>query len=412
MSKDKKRGRISRIRNNLKYENDDPLWKKLFYLKENLKQYKGVVISLALTILVIIICILFVTLSKNRLKNDDIVIKEQTKVENPKEKKRELSNIQDIEKYIDEITGKVLGKNNISEEEKKLREFLLRLYKAGGYSSKNTYIALLKKLNPTYNIGKITEENNVIHVIVKKNENGKEKEEAININNILEELDFDINILAVINKKRIDEKAFKYDDIIIDDEIEKDKIEKFKETVNKDVKNQENSNDNNSNVTGNSGNTVNTPNYGTTVKLPPYSKVSEKEVEIRFTDNNIILERYIIEKGSIPKFPAIPRKDGYVFVEWDKNVFTKVYENTTYVAKWISYKELGTRVICSFDLDGGIGTFPSAIVEKGTTVAEILEKNGLTSPIRQGYIFKGWNIENTTKITEDIVVKALWSRVE
>ena len=171
MSKDKKRGRISRIRNNLKYENDDPLWKKLFYLKENLKQYKGVVISLALTILVIIICMLFVTLSKNRLKNDDIVIKEQTKVENPKEKKRELSNTQDIEKYIDEITGKVLGKNNISEEEKKLREFLVRLYKAGGYSSKNTYIALLKKLNPTYNIGKITEENNVIHVIVKKNEN-------------------------------------------------------------------------------------------------------------------------------------------------------------------------------------------------------------------------------------------------
>ena len=192
----------------------------------------------------------------------------------------------------------------------------------------------------------------------------------------------------------------------------KDKIEKFKETINKDVKNQEDTKDNNSNITGNSGSTPNTPNYGTTVKLPPYSKVSEKEVEIRFTDNNIILERYIIEKGSIPKFPAIPRKDGYVFVEWDKNVFTKVYENTTYVAKWISYKDLGTRVICSFDLDGGIGTFPSAIVDKGTTVAEILEKNGLTSPIRQGYIFKGWNIENTTKITEDIVVKALWSRVE
>ena len=270
----------------------------------------------------------------------------------------------------------------------------------------------MKKLNPTYNIGKITEENNVIHVIVKKNENGKEKEDAININNILEELDFDINILAVINKKRIDEKAFKYDDIIIDDEIEKDKIEKFKETVNKDVKNQEDTKDNNSNTTGNSGSIPNTPNYGTTVKLPPYSKVSEKEVEIRFTDNNIILERYIIEKGSIPKFPAIPRKDGYVFVEWDKNVFTKVYENTTYVAKWISYKDLGTRVICLFDLDGGIGTFPSAIVEKGTTIKEILEKNGLTSPIKQGYMFKGWNIENTTKINEDTIIKALWSRIE
>ena len=408
MSKDKKKGRISRIRNNLKYENNDPLWKKLFYIKENLKQYKGVVIAVILTILLIIICILFVTLSKNRIKSNDIIVKEEVKKDKKEDKKRELTNKEDIEKYVDEITEKILNEN-VSEEEKNVRKFLVRLYKAGGYSSRNTYIILLKKLNPTYNIGKMTEENNILYVIIKKIENGKEKDEAININKILDKLDFDINILAVINKKRIDEKAFKYDDIIIDDEIEKDKLEKFKETINKDVKNklennQEKESDNNIKDNNNS--------IQNTVKLPPYSKVGENEVEIRFTDNNVILEKYIIEKGSIPKFPAIPRKDGYVFVEWDKNIFTKIYENTTYVAKWISYKDLGTKVICSFDLDGGIGTFPSAIVEKGTTIKEILEKNGLTSPIKQGYMFKGWNIENTTKINEDTIIKALWSRIE
>lgn len=408
MSKDKKKGRISRIRNNLKYENNDPLWKKLFYIKENLKQYKGVVIAVTLTILLIIICILFVTLSKNRIKNNDIIVKEEVKKDKKEDKKRELTNKEDIEKYVDEITEKILNEN-VSEEEKNVRKFLVRLYKAGGYSSRNTYIILLKKLNPTYNIGKITEENNILYVIIKKTENGKEKDEAININKILDKLDFDIDILAIINKKRIDEKAFKYDDIIIDDEIEKDKLEKFKETVNKDVKNklennQEKESDNN--IKDNNNNLQNT------VKLPPYSKVGENEVEIRFTDNNVILEKYIIEKGSIPKFPAIPRKDGYVFVEWDKNIFTKIYENTTYVAKWISYNDLGTKVICSFDLDGGIGTFPSTIVEKGTTIKEILEKNGLTSPIKQGYMFKGWNIENTTKINEDTIIKALWSRIE
>lgn len=408
MSKDKKKGRISRIRNNLKYENNDPLWKKLFYIKENLKQYKGVVIAVILTILLIIICIFFVTLSKNRIKNNDIIVKEEVKKDKKEDKKRELTNKEDIEKYVDEITEKILNEN-VSEEEKTVRKFLVRLYKAGGYSSRNTYIILLKKLNPTYNIGKITEENNILYVIIKKTENGKEKDEAININKILDKLDFDINILAIINKKRIDEKAFKYDDIIIDDEIEKDKLEKFKETINKDVKNklennQETESDNN--IKDNNNNIQNT------VKLPPYSKVGENEVEIRFTDNNVILEKYIIEKGSIPKFPTIPRKDGYVFVEWDKNIFTKIYENTTYVAKWISYKDLGTKVICSFDLDGGIGTFPSAIVEKDTTIKEILEKNGLTSPIKQGYMFKGWNIENTTKINEDTIIKALWSRIE
>ena len=408
MSKDKKKGRISRIRNNLKYENNDPLWKKLFYIKENLKQYKGVVIAVILTILLIIICILFVTLSKNRIKNNDIIVKEEVKKDKKEDKKRELTNKEDIEKYVDEITEKILNEN-VSEEEKNVRKFLVRLYKAGGYSSRNTYIILLKKLNPTYNVGKITEENNILYVIIKKTENGKEKDEAINIDKILDKLDFDIDILAVINKKRIDEKAFKYDDIIIDDEIEKDKLEKFKETVNRDVKNklennQETESDNN--IKDNNNNIQNT------VKLPPYSKVGENEAEIRFTDNNVIIEKYIIEKGSIPKFPAIPRKDGYVFVEWDKNIFTKIYENTTYVAKWISYKDLGTKVICSFDLDGGIGTFPSVIVEKGTTIKEILEKNGLTSPIKQGYMFKGWNIENTTKINEDTIIKALWSRIE
>ena len=350
----------------------------------------------------------FCYIIKNRIKNNDIIVKEEVKKDKKEDKKRELTNKEDIEKYVDEITEKILNEN-VSEEEKNVRKFLVRLYKAGGYSSRNTYIILLKKLNPTYNIGKITEENNILYVIIKKTENGKEKDEAININKILDKLDFDINILAVINKKRIDEKAFKYDDIIIDDEIEKDKLEKFKETINKDVKNkfennQETESDNNIKDNNNS--------IQNTVKLPPYSKVGENEVEIRFTDNNVILEKYIIEKGSIPKFPAIPRKDGYVFVEWDKNIFTKIYENTTYVAKWISYNDLGTKVICSFDLDGGIGTFPSAIVEKGTTIKEILEKNGLTSPIKQGYIFKGWNIENTTKINEDTIIKALWSRIE
>ena len=37
MSKDKKKGRISRIRNNLKYENNDPLWKKTFLYKRKFK---------------------------------------------------------------------------------------------------------------------------------------------------------------------------------------------------------------------------------------------------------------------------------------------------------------------------------------------------------------------------------------
>ncbi len=407
MAKDRKKGRISRIRNNLKYENDDPIWKKLFYLTENLKQYKGVVIAVGITLVLVILAIFFSTMSKNKIRSNDIVIAEQKNVENVTDKKRELKNSDDIVKYIDEITDKVLNEGNTSKEEKNLREFLVKLYKAGGYSSKNTYIQLLKKLNPTYNIGKITEENNVLHVIISKKEEEKEKEEVVNVTRILEKLDFSLEVLAEINKRRIDEKAFKYDDIILDVEIDNEKLAKFKEIVTKDVKEEITDLARENGLTSQGTSSIRQQGM-----MPPYSDVKENEVEIRFADDNIILERYIIEKGSIPKFQRIPRKDGYLFIEWDKNLFTKVYENTTYVAKWISYKDLGTRIICSFDLDGGIGTFPAAIVEKGATITEIIEKNGLSTPIKQGYIFKGWSVENSTKIEEDTVIRALWSRVE
>jgi len=75
--------------------------------------------------------------------SQDIIVKEEVKKDKKEDKKRELTNKEDIEKYVDEITEKILNEN-VSEEEKNVRKFLVRLYKAGGYSSRNTYIILLK----------------------------------------------------------------------------------------------------------------------------------------------------------------------------------------------------------------------------------------------------------------------------
>ena len=58
MSKNKKKGRISRIRGNLKYTNDDPLGKKIFYVKENIKQYKGIIIIVLCLLLIIIFSVI------------------------------------------------------------------------------------------------------------------------------------------------------------------------------------------------------------------------------------------------------------------------------------------------------------------------------------------------------------------
>ena len=349
MSKNKKKGRISRIRGNLKYTNDDPLWKRLFYVKENIKQYRGIIIIVLCLLLIIFFSVILNIVGNKKKIDTDVVIteKDYTKEDIKKEEKNNDSDMSfsNIDKIIDEI----INENNISKEEKEVRMFITRLYKAGGYSSKKTYIQLLKKLNPTYNIGKITEDNDKIYVIIKKVENGKEKEQAIDISRILDKLSFDIEILAKINKTRIDEKAFKYDDIIIDPEIDNEKIEKFKNIILKDVL-EERSNIQN-NVNNSNINNQNMIKDQVSSSLN-YSKVKDNEVELLFVDNNNkLIARRTIEKGSVPKFQEIPRKDGYLFIDWDKNIFTKVYENTTYIARWISFKDLGTRIICSFDLD-------------------------------------------------------------
>ena len=362
MSKNKKKGRISRIRGNLKYTNDDPLWKKLFYVKENIKQYKGIIIIVSCLLLIIFFSVILNIVGNKKKIDKDVVIteKDYTKEDIKKEERNNDSDMSfsNIDKIIDEI----INENNISKEEKEVRIFITRLYKAGGYSSKKTYIKLLKKLNPTYNIGKITEDNDKVYVIIKKVENGKEKEQAIDISKILDKLNFDIEILAKINKKRINEKAFKYDDIIIDPEIDNEKIEKFKNIILKDVFEERSNiqnNVNNSNVTN-----QNMIKDQITSALN-YSKVKDNEVELLFVDNNRLIARRTIEKGSVPKFQEIPRKDGYLFIDWDKNIFTKVYENTTYTARWISFKDLGTRIICSFDLDRRCWNISSINYRKG-----------------------------------------------
>ena len=362
MSKNKKKGRMSRIRGNLKYTNDDPLWKRLFYAKENIKQYRGIIIIVSCLLLIIIFSVILNIVGNKKEIDKDVVIteKDYTKEDIKKSEKNNDSDMSfsNIDKIIDEI----INENNISKEEKEVRIFITRLYKAGGYSSKKTYIELLKKLNPTYNIGKIIEDNEKVYVIIKKVENGKEKEQAIDISKILDKLNFDIEILAKINKKRIDEKAFKYEDIIIDPEIDNEKIEKFKNIILKDVFEERSNIQNNVNDSNIANQNMIKDQISSSLN---YSKVKDNEVELLFVDNNRLIARRTIEKGSVPKFQEIPRKDGYLFIDWDKNIFTKVYENTTYTARWISFKDLGTRIICSFDLDRRCWNISSNDYRKG-----------------------------------------------
>jgi len=40
-----------------------------------------------------------------------------------------------------------------------------------------------------------------------------------------------------------------------------------------------------------------------------------------------------------------------------------------------------------------------------------LQNKDFGNPVKEGYIFKGWSIDLNSKIEEDTIIKALWSKI-
>lgn len=129
------------------------------------------------------------------------------------------------------------------------------------------------------------------------------------------------------------------------------------------------------------------------------------------TDGGTEISGIEIKNNEIINLPTNPEKEGYSFAYWvneNGNIVTKgtkVTEDTTVTAKWIS-NESSIRKI-EFDTDGG-AEIDSIIIEKGEYILLPVE------PTRKGYIFIGWIdvdgnlITEDMRVKEDISLKAMW----
>lgn len=102
-----------------------------------------------------------------------------------------------------------------------------------------------------------------------------------------------------------------------------------------------------------------------------------------------------------------PTRSGYLFVEWEvvsgnSNFFSpgtetsmyKFYGNATLKAKWVKKKDPNSKASVTVDPNGGTyeGS-PSKKTITGTPGTSTIIK----TPVRDGYIFKGWDITNIDK---------------
>ncbi|MBQ9318479.1 MAG: InlB B-repeat-containing protein [Bacilli bacterium] len=138
--------------------------------------------------------------------------------------------------------------------------------------------------------------------------------------------------------------------------------------------------------------------------------INNSKFEVKFdTDGGNKIESVLVKKNERVKAPKDPKKEGFVFVEWQLEGKTydfkkKVTKNIKLKAKWLPE----IYVTVSFDSDGGSEVAPVQIIS-GTTVNE----DEITVPTREGYTFTGWMIgENkydfSKKITSDLTLKAGW----
>lgn len=116
-----------------------------------------------------------------------------------------------------------------------------------------------------------------------------------------------------------------------------------------------------------------------------------------------------VNAGEAVQAPANPEWKGHTFVEWQLDGKTydfnmKVTEDITLKAKW----KVNMYTV-TFDADGGTPEPEKKSVEYNKEVEE-----PTPAPKKDGFTFKGWYLPDgtkynfSTKVTEDITLKALW----
>lgn len=122
------------------------------------------------------------------------------------------------------------------------------------------------------------------------------------------------------------------------------------------------------------------------------------------------VEQTKVKEFELIKEPTIPKRENYLFLGW--YVGDELYDFNTKVTKDIilTAKYKLDVVTVTYDLDGGEGLAIETI-PKGENISIP------NTPIKKGYKFIKWTLNDkdfsfTTKIDEDITLKAIWEKIE
>ena len=116
-----------------------------------------------------------------------------------------------------------------------------------------------------------------------------------------------------------------------------------------------------------------------------------------------------VKQGEKVKPPVAPTKEGYIFAGWSPDTNKEIYEDTTFIAKWIENIEEKIEIrylLAGGNIDGEI-MIPAQYFEKGKTY-----KLSMKDPKREGYEFIGWNPDIKIPVSESTTYIAKWRSLE
>ena len=114
-----------------------------------------------------------------------------------------------------------------------------------------------------------------------------------------------------------------------------------------------------------------------------------------------------------PAFKGTPKREGYVFKDWNPSVAEKVTGDATYAATWGEDKnnngiddneETKYTVTYTDGVDGEV--FADQVY--GNLLSGVATPAFEGTPTREGYVFKGWKPAVAEKVTGDVTYVATW----
>jgi len=118
-----------------------------------------------------------------------------------------------------------------------------------------------------------------------------------------------------------------------------------------------------------------------------------------------------------PAFKGTPKREGYVFKDWNPSVAEKVTGDVTYVATWGKDKnnngiddneETKYTVTYTDGVDGEV--FADQVY--GNLLSGVATPAFEGTPTREGYVFKGWEPSVAEKVTGDVTYVAVWEKAK